>query len=82
MYGKRKDHLVKTLSAEWSKLDNRVRFILMVISRELVISNRKKAELLEELKSQGFAQFPKEKKQVLISSSSWHHRHMPSPYET
>jgi len=63
IYGKRKTFMINKLGAEFRKLDNRVRFILMVIARELVISNRKKGDLLVELKEKGFEQFAKEKKE-------------------
>jgi len=62
MYGKRKEHLVKKLGSEWRKLDNRVRFITMILDGDLVISKKKKKALLGELKKLGFEQFTKEKK--------------------
>ena len=55
LYGSRKDSLVAKCEGEWAKLSNQVRFILAVISRELVVSNRPKKALLEELKASGYA---------------------------
>jgi DNA topoisomerase-2 len=60
-YGKRKVYLMNTLTESWEKLDNKVRFILRVITGELVVSNRKKIELLSELQSTGFKLFAEKK---------------------
>ncbi|CAI7749967.1 unnamed protein product, partial [Closterium sp. NIES-54] len=49
-YRKRKDIQLEQLRNELIKLDNRVRFILAVVRGEIIVSNRKKAELLAELK--------------------------------
>ena len=35
-------------------LDQKVRFVLMVISKELIISNRKKHELMQDLRKHRF----------------------------
>ncbi|EOD22469.1 hypothetical protein EMIHUDRAFT_458166 [Emiliania huxleyi CCMP1516] len=56
-YEKRKLHLQDKLTGEWSKLDNRMRFVLAVISGELKIANRKKADLVAELAQKGYAPF-------------------------
>jgi DNA topoisomerase-2 len=56
-YNRRKLHLLGKLTEEWEKLDNKVRFILAVIAGKLVVSNRKKIELLGELRSTGFKIF-------------------------
>eukprot|EP01135_Chromosphaera_perkinsii_P010658 Nk52_evm58s2192 gene=Nk52_evmTU58s2192 len=61
-YRKRKSHLADCLTEEWSRLDNKVRFILSIINGELVISNRKKDALLAELKEKKYAQFPQKSK--------------------
>mmetsp|Transcript_39613 Transcript_39613/g.74286 ORF Transcript_39613/g.74286 Transcript_39613/m.74286 type:complete len:1275 (-) Transcript_39613:261-4085(-) len=53
-YQKRKDYHVDRLRREKELLDAKVRFVLMVIKGELIVSNRKKAELLVELKQKGF----------------------------
>eukprot|EP00051_Salpingoeca_urceolata_P016686 m.223370 g.223370 ORF g.223370 m.223370 type:complete len:1511 (+) comp18752_c0_seq2:97-4629(+) len=58
-YQKRKAWLGDQLTMEWTKLDNKVRFILAVIDGSLVISNRKKKELLKELQTKGYTPFPK-----------------------
>lgn len=56
-YEKRKIHLANKLSEEWEKLDNRVRFILAVVHGELIVSNRKKKDILAELKREGYKMF-------------------------
>lgn len=61
-YEKRKIHLATKLSEEWEKLDNRVRFILAVVHGELIVSNRKKKDILAELKREGYKTFLPSKK--------------------
>ena len=56
-YQKRKDHMLERLSREWTKLENKVRFITEIINGSLVVSNRKKADLLSILKKSNYAQF-------------------------
>jgi DNA topoisomerase-2 len=56
-YEKRKDYLLEKLSDEWSKFDNKCRFIKAVIDGALIISNRKKNDLLSDLKRMGFRSF-------------------------
>ncbi|GBG92399.1 hypothetical protein CBR_g55332 [Chara braunii] len=53
-YSARKASQLEGLQYEMTKLDNKVRFILMVIKGEIIVSNRKKADLLAELKQLGF----------------------------
>ena len=58
-YEKRKTFLFNKLSDELEKLENRVRFVRAVISGEIVVSNRKKLDLLMELKAAGYRMFLK-----------------------
>jgi len=53
-YAKRKAHLVKQKKGQVNVLRNKVRFILAVLSEELVVHNRKKAELLAQLVEDGY----------------------------
>mmetsp|Transcript_105203 Transcript_105203/g.241120 ORF Transcript_105203/g.241120 Transcript_105203/m.241120 type:complete len:1428 (+) Transcript_105203:26-4309(+) len=53
-YDKRKSHLLKVLNEQKAVLDEKVRFILMVINDELIIAKKKRADLVRELKSLGF----------------------------
>jgi DNA gyrase/topoisomerase IV subunit B len=56
-YERRKAYLVGKLGEETERLSNRVRFILAVISGDLVLSNRKRTELLAELHDAGYKGF-------------------------
>ncbi|KAF6000488.1 DNA topoisomerase [Cyanidiococcus yangmingshanensis] len=55
LYRKRQAWIVQALERELIRLDNKVRFILAVIHNEIVISNRKRSELLRDLHHRGFA---------------------------
>jgi DNA topoisomerase-2 len=54
--------LINKLANEWTKLDNQVRFILAVVKEEIIIRNRKRADLLQELIDKKFDQFIGDKK--------------------
>jgi len=41
------------------KFANQVRFVQMIIKKELVVSGRKKADIIKDLKTKGFKSFPK-----------------------
>ncbi len=56
-YVLRKAHLLSVFQKDWSKLDNKVRFINAVVDGYLKINNRKKADLLSELKAEGYDTF-------------------------
>ncbi|KAG7364360.1 DNA topoisomerase [Nitzschia inconspicua] len=56
-YHKRKNLMVKKLRRQQAILSNKARFVEEVCSGELVVSSRKKAELLEDLQSRGFGLF-------------------------
>lgn len=58
-YGKRKQHLLDEMQKELEKLSNQARFIKMIIDGSLVVSKKKKAVLVAELKRLGFKTFPK-----------------------
>ena len=45
-------------------MENKVRFILAVVSGEIIVSNRKRADLFVELQRKGFTPFPKKTKAV------------------
>jgi len=65
-YQKRKDFHVDRLRREKELLDAKVKFILLVIRNELIVGNRKKAELLVDLKHRGF----KSQQQIMDKSGS------------
>lgn len=61
-YSRRKDFLVEDLKMQYERLSNQARFVQMIISKQLVVNNRKRAELVEELREKGFRPFPKQGK--------------------
>ena len=58
-YGLRKQHLLKEMEAQLDKLNNQARFINMIIKGELVVSKKKKAVLVAELRKLKFKPIPK-----------------------
>lgn len=44
---------------ELDKLSNQARFVQMIVDGKLVVSKKKKADLVEELKKKGFKAIPK-----------------------
>lgn len=68
-YQKRKEYLVNELEKQYNKISNQLRFVQMVINKEQDFLNRKRKDLLEDLKLKGFMQFPKSK-QISIDNAS------------
>ncbi|WOK99050.1 DNA topoisomerase 2-like [Canna indica] len=60
-YEKRKKALLDNLELDLLKLDNKVRFILGVVRGEIIVNNRKRADLFLELQQKGFTPMPKKK---------------------
>ncbi|BGP42027.1 DNA topoisomerase 2 [Rhodotorula kratochvilovae] len=58
-YHKRKKHLVGELELVHERLSNQARFIQMIISKELVVASRKRADVVAELRKRDFRPFPK-----------------------
>ncbi|KAF2465458.1 type II DNA topoisomerase [Lindgomyces ingoldianus] len=58
-YDKRKAHQLEEFQKQLEKLTNQSRFIQMIIDGKLVVSKKKKAVLVAELKKLGFTPFPK-----------------------
>lgn len=56
-YIKRKAFLVKNLQIEQLKLSNKARFVEEVCTRKLIVSNRKKNDILTDLKERGYDTF-------------------------
>ena len=54
--------MVNQLTHDWTKLDNKVRFITEIVDGKLKIQNRKKADILSDLRARGFKSFPKNEK--------------------
>jgi DNA topoisomerase-2 len=59
LYAKRKAHLLAEMGRELDKLSNQARFVQMIIDGKLVISKKKKAVLVAELKKHGFKSITK-----------------------
>ena len=57
LYDRRKQYLLAKLTEEWDKLDNKSKFVLAVINNKLVVANRKKADIINDLRKQGFKSF-------------------------
>eukprot|EP00592_Proboscia_alata_P019197 CAMPEP_0194418490 /NCGR_PEP_ID=MMETSP0176-20130528/17623_1 /TAXON_ID=216777 /ORGANISM="Proboscia alata, Strain PI-D3" /LENGTH=1564 /DNA_ID=CAMNT_0039224989 /DNA_START=235 /DNA_END=4929 /DNA_ORIENTATION=- len=60
-YGKRKALLLKNMRRDQLMLSNKARFVLAVCTRELIVSNRPRKELLRELKNDGYDLFDNSK---------------------
>ena len=59
---KRKEIQLENLQLDLLKLDNKVRFVLGVVKGEIIVNNRRRSELLIELKIKGFTPFPNKSK--------------------
>jgi len=59
-YIKRKDHMLANMRREQRILNNKARFIEEVCSGDLIVSNRKRSEILSELKERDYELFPKQ----------------------
>ncbi|KAL7421894.1 DNA topoisomerase 2 [Cryptotrichosporon argae] len=58
-YALRKQHLADELNRQFERLSNQARFVQMIIDRKLVVSNKKKAVIVAELRELNFRPFPK-----------------------
>jgi DNA topoisomerase-2 len=59
--------LIEVLKDEYERLDNKAKFIDLVINKKLVYINRKEEDVLEDMKKYELKQiFPRKKKNVLI----------------
>ncbi|KAL8802005.1 MAG: hypothetical protein Q9182_004082 [Xanthomendoza sp. 2 TL-2023] len=53
-YERRKSHLLSEMTKDLEKYTNQMRFIQMIIDGQLIISKRKKTDLVKELKAKNF----------------------------
>lgn len=60
-YAKRKENLANDLQKQYDRISNQALFIKKIIAKELTVSNKKKADIEEELKTLKFMQIFKEK---------------------
>ncbi|VDC01811.1 unnamed protein product [Peniophora sp. CBMAI 1063] len=58
-YQKRKDFLANELQNQFEKLSNQARFVQMIVNKELTVSNKKKVDIVAELRKLSFRPFPK-----------------------
>jgi DNA topoisomerase-2 len=49
------------LTDQFERLSNQARFVTMIIKKELIVSNRKKIAIVDELRKLNFRPFPKSK---------------------
>ncbi|AQK73811.1 DNA topoisomerase 2, partial [Zea mays] len=56
-YCKRKEALLKNIKLDLKKLENKVRFIRCVVDNEIIVNNRKRADLFLELRHKNFDPF-------------------------
>ncbi|WVR06937.1 hypothetical protein IAU60_003973 [Kwoniella sp. DSM 27419] len=61
-YGLRKQWLADEINKQFEKLSNQARFVQLIITKELVVSNKKRSDLVSELRSLKFKPFPKKEK--------------------
>merc|ERR1719291_577173 len=61
-YVKRKAMLLEKMRRELAILENKARFVEEVCNEDLVVSNRKRKDLLHDLKDRGYDLFPKDEK--------------------
>jgi DNA topoisomerase-2 len=53
-YQKRKAHLLQQMTFDLTRLENKVRFISEIISGSLIVQNRKRVDLMADLRSRGY----------------------------
>lgn len=56
------EFLVQDLTLQYERLSNQARFVLMIVNKELNINNRKKADVVAELRKREFRPFPRKDK--------------------
>ncbi|KAG5654332.1 hypothetical protein H0H81_004286 [Sphagnurus paluster] len=58
-YQKRKDFLANEIQTQFERLTNQARFIQMIVDKQLSVTNRKKADIIVDLRKHEFRPFPK-----------------------
>ncbi|KAJ2525125.1 DNA topoisomerase 2 [Coemansia sp. RSA 2049] len=64
-YQLRKENMAEKLGRDLQMADNRVRFVLEIIQKKLVVSNRKRKDLVKELKDRNYTPIPKKAQTVV-----------------
>lgn len=62
IYITQQDFLANELQMQFEKLSNQARFVQMIIDKQLSVSNRKKADIIADLRKLEFRPFPKVRK--------------------
>lgn len=68
-YAKRRDFLMGDLRRAATKLENMMRFVTEVVDGHLIVTRRRKRELLAELQQRGYAPFPPQQKKKVSSTT-------------
>ncbi|KAI8393721.1 DNA topoisomerase [Radiomyces spectabilis] len=67
-YQLRKNHLIYVLQDEYDRLDNKSRFIELVLNGDLVYHNRKEEDVIADMQTLGLKRiYPRKKKNVLVT---------------
>lgn len=61
--------MANELQLQLEKLSNQARFVKMIIEKELVVSNRKKADIMTDLRRLKFRPFPKVSKAKAVGET-------------
>ncbi|TID17676.1 hypothetical protein CANINC_003945 [Pichia inconspicua] len=69
-YQKRKNYMVKEYSNQLEKISSQAKFVKMIIDGELVVGNKKKKILIDELKQLDFPGFDKSNEPISMNSST------------
>ncbi|KAJ2162828.1 DNA topoisomerase 2 [Coemansia sp. RSA 552] len=64
-YQLRKENMAEKLGRDLQMADNRARFVMEIIQKKLTVSNRKRAELVKDLRDRGYEPMPKAAKAVV-----------------
>ncbi|KAJ2722639.1 DNA topoisomerase 2 [Coemansia sp. Benny D115] len=64
-YQLRKENMAEKLGRELQMVDNRVRFVMEIIQKKLVVNNRKRNELIKELRDRDYTPMPKQAKPIV-----------------
>lgn len=59
---KNKQHLADELNRQFERLSNQARFVHMIITKELVVSGKRRPDIVTELRNLKFRPFPKKEK--------------------
>ncbi|KAJ1892411.1 DNA topoisomerase 2, partial [Kickxella alabastrina] len=64
-YQLRKENMAEKLGHDLQMANNRARFVMEIIEKKLIVNNRKRADIIKELRDRGYASMPKAIKPVV-----------------